>query len=279
MDSSLTQSLQPETLLALETFVTQWNLDPVASNNVLIITGNQASLVTRSTLTEEIQEQETDLVLGNSLLTESTSLQDLLTTINFDDLNYPNEATSEILNSLENQEENIALTNIFEEESGQGVSSLTTTNPPEDDNLMKLQKDLTAENIESLTRESPLPVSLFADKLKEIISRIQSGTRGKDRVKQIRVLEACYQLEALRITHQDNFSRLQEIQEALQKTFNKRRTTNTLNGAKRITQLLNLCGKAKLYSTKYITLSNLQRLTDKDFEVLLGDLRTHGVRF
>ena len=45
MDSSITQQLQPETLTALDNFITQWNNESIAQNYSLVIIGNQVTIL------------------------------------------------------------------------------------------------------------------------------------------------------------------------------------------------------------------------------------------
>ena len=63
MDSSNTQQMQPETLNALNNFITQWNADSASLTNTLLISGNQFSLINErilETLTILENTQETD---------------------------------------------------------------------------------------------------------------------------------------------------------------------------------------------------------------------------
>ena len=283
MNSSLTQSMHPKTLLALETFVTQWNQDPATSNHTLIITGNQISLVNGNSLLDPLIERalgtENEETIENSLTKEPSSLQNLLDAIDFNGINYPDEPANEVTDPLEIQEENIVPINIFEEELEQDIPSLVTLSSLKESDLTKLKEDFNANSSESPIRASPLSTSLFNEQLNEIISRIQKGTGGRNREKQIRTLEACYHLETLKIAHQDNFTKLQEVNRVLQEKLRQRKASLITTSSRRIFQLLTVCGKDKLYSTKYVTVSNLFRLTEDSFSALLEALRTHGVRF
>jgi len=115
--------------------------------------------------------------------------------------------------------------------------------------------------------------------MNEIIIRLQNGTRTKNHDKQIRTLEACYYLEILRIAHCNNFLKLKEINQTLRNKLGQRKANNVSITAERISKLFNLCGKEKLYSTRYVTLSNLHRLTNDNFLALFEALRTHRVHF
>src|SRR5439155_25480958 len=111
----------------------------------------------------------------------------------------------------------------------------------------------------------------------EIIIRLQNGTCTKNRDKQIRTLEACYYLETLRIVHCNNFLKLKEINQTLRNKLGQRKANIVSITAEQISKLLNLCRKKKLYSTKYVTLSNLHRLTIDNFLVLFEVLKTNEV--
>src|SRR5438067_13118380 len=101
--------------------------------------------------------------------------------------------------------------------------------------------------------------------MNKIITHLKNGTCTKNRNKQIRILEACYYLETLRIVHYNNFLELKEIDQTFRNKLGQRKANVVLITAERISKLLNLCGKEKLYSTKYITLSNLYHLTNDNF--------------
>ena len=209
------------------------------------------------------------------LLTESDSFEQLFAEIDFN-TNYPNEEIAEVINP---SPENIASTNIFNLETEQEDSFLATPILAQDNIIRKIQKDFTTKHIDPLIRISPLSPSLLDEQMDEIITRLSNGTYIKNRDKQIRTLEACYYLETLRIAHCNNFLKLKEINQTLRNKLGQRKANNISITAERISKLLNLCGKEKLYSTRYVTLSNLHRLTNDNFLALFEALRTHGVHF
>ena len=212
MDSSITPQMQPETLIALNNFITQWNADSASLTNTLLITGNQFSLVNERILdtlptTGNIQETE-DSEIPPSI--ELDSFEQLLATIDF---NPPNNESTEITELFE---ENIISSNISNLETEQEDPSLEILTSRKDDALLKIYQDFTTNHEEPPIRISPLTTSLFDEQLDEIISRFQNGTRGKNRDRQIRTLEACYYLGSLKIANRDNFSRIKEISQTLQ---------------------------------------------------------------
>src|SRR5437868_3820483 len=115
--------------------------------------------------------------------------------------------------------------------------------------------------------------------MNEIITCLQNGTCTRNHDKQIRTLEACYYLETLRIAHCNNFLKLKEIDQTLRNKLGQRKANVVSITAEQISKLLNLCRKEKLYSTKYITLSNLYHLTNDNFLALFEVLGTHRVHF
>ena len=50
MNSTTTRQMQPETLDALNKFITRWNEDPISLNATLLITGNQFSIINEEVL-------------------------------------------------------------------------------------------------------------------------------------------------------------------------------------------------------------------------------------
>ena len=91
------------------------------------------------------------------------------------------------------------------------------------------------------------------------------------------ILETCYQLGQLWKTQKDETTEQDKIQGAIKNALGSHRAYNIKLGMQWITDILNICGKTKLYSTQYITLSNLIRLSDECFNSLLDDLRIYGV--
>ena len=175
--------------------------------------------------------------------------------------------------------ENIASANIFNLETEQEDSSLATPISAQNNIIRKIQKDFTTKHVDPLIRISTLSPSLLNKQINEIITCLQNGTCTKNQDKQIRTLEACYYLETLRIAHCNNFLKLKEIDQTLRNKLGQRKANNISIIAERISKLLNLCGKEKLYSTRYVTLSNLLHLTNNNFLALFEVLGIHRVHF
>ena len=91
------------------------------------------------------------------------------------------------------------------------------------------------------------------------------------------ILETCYQLGQLWKTQKDKTTEQDEIQGAIKNALRSRRAYNIKLEMQQIIDILNICGKPKLYSTQYITLSNLIRLSNGCFNSLLDNLRIYGV--
>ena len=108
--------MQPETLDALNNFITWWNEDPTSLNATLLITGNQFSIINEEVLRTQptIENLQSNNNLEIPLLTESDSFEQLFAGIDFD-TNYPNEEIAEVINPLP---ENIASANIFNSSRG-----------------------------------------------------------------------------------------------------------------------------------------------------------------
>ena len=79
MNSTTTRQMQPETLDALNNFITRWNEDPISLNATLLITGNQFSIINEEVLrtqpTIENFQSNNNNNLEIPLLTESDSFE------------------------------------------------------------------------------------------------------------------------------------------------------------------------------------------------------------
>ena len=224
MNSTTTRQMQPETLDALNNFITRWNEDPTSLNATLLITGNQFSIINEEVLRTQptIENLQSDNNLEIPLLTESDSFEQLFARIDFD-TNYPSEGIAEVINP---SPENIASANIFNLETEQEDSPLATLISTQDNIIRKIKEDFTTDHVDPLIRVSPFSPSLLDEQMNEIIIRLQNGTRTKNRDKQIRTLEACYYLETLRIAHCNNFLKLKEINQTLRNKLGQRKANN-----------------------------------------------------
>ena len=77
MNSTTTRQMQPETLDALNNFITRWNEDPTSLNATLLITGNQFSIINEEVLRTQstIENLQSNNNLEIPLLTESDSFE------------------------------------------------------------------------------------------------------------------------------------------------------------------------------------------------------------
>jgi len=72
---------------------------------------------------------------------------------------------------------------------------------PERTTLDKLVNDLTDTRSRTYIRRDPLIGNTDSEKLQEILTRLRIESRGKQREPQVRILEACYYLEQLKINN------------------------------------------------------------------------------
>ena len=286
MDPAATPQFLPETLFALGNFVTLWNADPISRNSSLIITGNQISIINEENTAASFQfpheaiRPQNNLEENIEILQKENTLENLLTTIDFADENYATEDLDRNLTSPELVIENTILEATSTLDQEQNITPPLENNPLmqiDKDTLSKIRKDLIEESDRPLIRITPLLATTWKAQIEEIISRIQKGTCGQDRLKQVQTLEACNYLGRLLVAQREDKEITEEIQELLRKALGKRRTYKINLGAERITSILDICGRTKLYATQYITLSNIISLNKKDFKTLLEDLRIYGV--
>jgi hypothetical protein len=268
MDASTTQQLQPETLTALENFITQWNNESIAQSYSLVITGNQVNILDNSILQIEETTQtqnNTEENIEPPLYAEFDPLDEFLS---LTAINETNSSTTENLFILENT---VVENNI--EDTEQIISTFTNNESQNNKNfLVEFRQDL-KEITNSLPISSkPLINTTWKNQMIEIISRLKKGTRGQNRVNQVRILEACYYLEEILKAHYENSDIINEINRLLENALGKRRAYNMTLTATRITRILEICGQEKLYTSQNITSSKITRLTKEHFNLLLEDL-------
>ena len=77
INSTTTRQIQPETLDALNNFITQWNKDLTSLNATLLITGNQFSIINKEVLRTQptIKNLQSNDNLEIPLLTDSDSFE------------------------------------------------------------------------------------------------------------------------------------------------------------------------------------------------------------
>ena len=146
MNSTTTRQMQPETLDALNNFITRWNEDPTSLNATLLITRNQFSIINEEILRTQptIENLQSNNNLKTPLLTESDSFEQLFAEIDFD-TNYPNEEIAEVINPLL---ENIASANIFNLETEQEDPPPATLISTQDNIIRKIKEDFTTEHVD-----------------------------------------------------------------------------------------------------------------------------------
>ena len=244
MDSTLTPQLSPEILTALSNLVTLWNADSISQNNSLVITGNQISILDTedttivlqfSTETNPAQEENTDPPPYNELDIPEEFLES----------NRSNEINEEMnqLFSSYSTNENASLENILEQDAEEISSSTTNSRNIDLDNIVdQIQRDLVEDSNEEPIRINPLSSTTWQNQIEEIIKRLKQGTKGKNRIKQIRHLEACYYLEQVRLDQRNNLHALSNISELLRNALGNHKAHSTSLTAKRLMKILELNG-------------------------------------
>ena len=262
MNTPATQQLQPQTIAALNNFLTIWNQDPLAANNSLTITSDSIVVHNESNIvTTLLLPLETEPELPVQHTENADILETYFSNIVFNDFTFSTEPTEEELDIL----------------SSQLDTEVLETPNKRNKNLDCLIRDFTEERNEVFARQDPLVGITSKEKLQEIINRLSKENRGRSRSQHIRILEASYYLGQLRNEVDDNKQRTNEIKDELKKALGPRRTGKAWKCAGRIYRLLQICGLPFLYSTTKITFSNLEELNEEDFSALLSEIRINGV--
>jgi hypothetical protein len=273
MNTQNTQRLQPQTLNALNEFLTIWNQDPLATNHSLVLTGNQVSVM-----------NETNVFLTITIPTETeTSNQTVENEPDIFESLFPSIDLDELLETEETamlpQQEKENLNEETLEEFPLQESDYEESQSPSNDLLTKFIDDLTKDTEEIFIRINPLIETTFKEKLKEIISRLKEETRGKQRDQVLKTLEACYYLGQLRESIKENRQRLKYTRNTLKKSLNPRRADRIWKCSERVYQIFQICGLPRLCSTTKITFTNLEELSDEDFTELLESVRIRSAHF
>ena len=200
MNPITTPQFLPETLSALSNLVTLWNTDPISQNSSLIITGNQISIINEENSNASFQFSNEAIQLqnnpGKNIETPqgTDALESLLTTI---DVEYTIKDLDRNLILFEPIEENTIIEATLTPDPEQNITPSIENDLStqiKEDSLADILRDLTEESNRPLVRVTPLLATTWKAQVEEIISRIQKGTCGQDRKKQIQTLEACYYL-------------------------------------------------------------------------------------
>ena len=189
-----TPILQSQTLIALAEFLKHWNQDPLSQNNSLgitlnnvIITNGNEILLSLQFPTENEPQIQNDRI-NNSLI--GPNLEDYMEPTR-EDLKLESRGNT-IDPLLEPIEENTVIPPEPENDNQK---------EPERTTLVKLVNDLTETRNRTCIRRDPLIGNTDSEKLREILTRLRIESRGKQREPQVRILEACYYLEQLKINN------------------------------------------------------------------------------
>jgi hypothetical protein len=246
-----TPALQPQTLTALIELVRQWNQDPLAQHNGLVITGSYVTITNGS-----------ETLLSLQFPTESIEQNQ----------NHSRETEPEDEPEIDHDEVTFTLEPSNPTEVNNADPELTSK-----DTVAAMIQDLNEEQLSTPFRAEPLLTFIWKDQATEISNRFNQEIRGSQREKQVRTLETCYYLGQLLDKFQHDSKVLKEMKNLFNSSLGKRRAYNLWKGAKRTYQLFQHRDPSLLYRTQYISLNNLTRLTTNNFEKLL-DPGTHGVR-
>ena len=271
MNTQNTQQLQPQTLNALNEFLTIWNQDPLATNHSLVLTGNQVSVMNETNIFLTITiptETETPIQTTED---ESDMFESLFPSVNLDELLETEETTMPSQQEDLNEETTEEL--LLQEPDQEEIFS------PLNNSLTEFIDDLTTEKDKVFTRMDPLIGTTYEEKLQEIISRLKKENRGKQRSQLIKTLEACYYLGQLRESITEDRKRIKYTRNTLQKSLGSLRATRTWKCTERVYKILQVCGLSPLYSTTKITFSSLNELSEKDFIDLLDTVKIRSAHF
>src|ERR1044071_8939149 len=158
MNTPNTQQLRPQTLNALNEFLTIWNQDPLATNHSLVVTGNQVSVMNETnvflTITIPTETENTDSAIEN----ESEIFESLFPSINLDELLETEETTMLSQQEKENSNEEILEGFSLQELDQEENRSLSN------DLLIKFIDDIIEDTEEVFIRLSPLIETTFKDR-------------------------------------------------------------------------------------------------------------------
>src|SRR5260363_148503 len=247
-----TLTLQPQTLISLAELIKCWNQDPASQNNSLIITTNQVAITDGKEIIFSLQfpleneEQIQNNVINNDeteIISESLELE-------------PDGNLTHTDTENTNEELFFSLALIEPED--------TSPQDPIPNAVIKLVTDLTENEERVSLRRNPLSETLSENKLREIITRLRIESQGKQREPQVRILEAYYYLEQLKINGNTQKER-QRIWDTLKESLGPRRASRIWKCAARIYQILQVCGLSCLYSTTMIIYTNLEELNEENF--------------
>jgi hypothetical protein len=215
MDTSNTQ-LQPQTLNALNEFLTIWNQNPLATNHSLVLTGNQVSIMNETNIFLTITIPTETEILTQITENELEIFESLFSSINIDELLETEETTMLSQQEKENSNEEILEEFSLQELDQEENQSLSN------DLLIKFIDDIIEDTEEVFIRLNLLIETTFKEKLKEIISRLKEENRGKQRDQVLKTLEACYYLGQLRESIKENRQRLKYARNTLKKSLSPR---------------------------------------------------------
>lgn len=227
-----------ETIQALQHFLTIWKQDPV-SQYALGIYSNNNVIFWDTEKPENFADITPDLQISENTI----DIDELASTIFIDDLE---ELTTpqQTLETLPQEEQT--------------------------DSLTKIEKDLMQTlNPQTTSRTNPFLSKSWKEQLDKILKQLKE--KGRTREDQRKMIETYYYLGTLIYTqteHQD------QIRKIIEKYKGQRKTRDIWKSATRIQKIFMHKPKDLIYQTTHITITNIVKLSEKEFEKLLEIVQT-----